>query len=217
MRSLISPLSGVRWSGHVQVGKSPSRCTPVCFSNRETACLQAREALFESLDVTGVVNGAELRQRTKVWPEVAAPFCLLFARNRAPAPEAAFRFVSPHPEPSLNDAGTMRIDAISASLVTADQISRRPEILKILFRGGDLDLHLIERIETGRLVTIGDYWERHFGREEGRLRFTGNGYQRLRDSSRTRKTGDGLPGRSAEYLHGLPEILRRHGRGANRH
>ncbi len=40
MRSLISPLSGVRWSGHVQVGKSPSRCTPVCFSNRETACLR---------------------------------------------------------------------------------------------------------------------------------------------------------------------------------
>ena len=179
---------------------------------------QAREALFESLDVTGVVNGAELRQ-TKVWPEVAAPFCLLFARNRTPAPEAGFRFVSPRLEPSLNDAGTMRIDAISASLVTADQISRRPETLEILFRGGDLDLHLIERGETGRLVTIGDYWERHFGREEGRLRFTGNGYQRLgEDSSRTRKTGDGLPGRSAEYLHGLPEITAdATGRGANRH
>jgi hypothetical protein len=166
---------------------------------------QAREALFAKLDVTGVVNGAELRQ-TKVWPEVSAPFCLLFARNQVPGPEAAFRFVSPRLEPSLNDAGIMRIDATRADLVTADQVARRPEILKVLFRGGDHDLRLIERIETGSLLTIGDYWKRRFGVEKGHPRFTGNGYQRLRDSSRQRTGGDGLPGRSAAYLRGLPEI-----------
>ncbi|MSP00881.1 MAG: restriction endonuclease subunit M [Acetobacteraceae bacterium] len=166
---------------------------------------QAREALFGALDVTGVVNGAELRQ-TKVWPEVSAPFCLLFARNQMPGPEAAFRFVSPRLEPSLNGAGTMRIDATRADLVTTDQVTRRPEILKILFRGGSADLRLIERIETGNLVTIRDYWERRFGIERGHLRFAGNGYQHLRKSSRVRKTGDGLPGCSAAYLHGLPEI-----------
>ena len=166
---------------------------------------QAREALFGALDVTGVVNGAELRQ-TKVWPEVSAPFCLLFARNKMPGPEAAFRFVSPRLEPSLNGAGTMRIDATRAELVTADQLARRPEILKILFRGGSANLRLIERIETGNLVTIRDYWERRFGIEGGHLRFAGNGYQRLRPSSRIRKAGDGLPGCSAAYLQGLPEI-----------
>ena len=166
---------------------------------------QAREALFGALDVTGVVNGAELRQ-TKVWPEVSAPFCLLFARNQMPRPEAAFRFVSPRLEPSLNGAGTMRIDATRADLVTADQITRRPEILKILFRGGGTDLRLIERIETGNLVTIRDYWERQFGLDRGHLRFAGNGYQRLRPSSRARKNGDGLPGLPAADLLGLPEI-----------
>ena len=53
----------------------------------------ARQALFEALDVTSVVNGAELRQ-TKVWPHVLAPFCILFGTNRRPGAEAAFRFVS---------------------------------------------------------------------------------------------------------------------------
>jgi hypothetical protein len=35
---------------------------------------------------------------------------------------------------------------------------------------------------------------------------SGNGYQKLRSSSRIRQRGDGLPGVDASYLHGLPEI-----------
>jgi hypothetical protein len=166
---------------------------------------EARSALFSALDVTGVVNGAELRQ-TDVWPNVSAPFCLLFARNRVPSAESAFRFVSPRLEPSLNEAGAMRIDALSADLVTASQVTERPDILKVLFRGGEDDLRLIERIETRALVSIYDYWRSHFDLERGHLRFAGNGYQALRKSSRIRREGDGLPGRSAAYLHGLPEV-----------
>ena len=49
-------------------------------------------------------------------------------------------------------------------------------------------------------------WTRRFGWRTGS---TGNGYQKLRDSSRTRKSGDGKPGVSADYLHGLPEITAR--------
>lgn len=45
-----------------------------------------------------------------------------------------------------------------------------------------------------------------FGSDSGRPRYTGNGYQRLRKSSRVRKIGDALPGVPAEYLHGLPEL-----------
>ena len=57
----------------------------------------ARQALFEALDITSIVNGAELRQ-TKVWPQISAPFCILFATNRTPGVEAGFRFVSPRIE-----------------------------------------------------------------------------------------------------------------------
>ena len=38
------------------------------------------------------------------------------------------------------------------------------------------------------------------------MRGSGNGYQRLRPSSRVRKNGDGQPGVDARYLHGLPEL-----------
>ena len=76
----------------------------------------ARQVLFEALDVTSVVNGAELRQ-TKVWPQISAPFCILFATNRTPGVKAGFRFVSPRIEDTLNNAGGMRIDAVNAEVV----------------------------------------------------------------------------------------------------
>ena len=49
----------------------------------------ARQALFEALDVTSVVNGTELRQ-TKVWPHILAPFCILFGTNRNPVSKLDF-------------------------------------------------------------------------------------------------------------------------------
>ena len=94
----------------------------------------ARQALFEALDVTSVINGAELRQ-TNVWPQISAPFCILFATNRTPGVEAGFRFISPRIEESLNKAGGMRIDAMNAVVVSSRQLVETPEILKILFRG----------------------------------------------------------------------------------
>jgi hypothetical protein len=54
---------------------------------------EARLALFDALDVTSIINGSELRQ-TKVWPEISAPFCLLFATNRTPDSSAGFRLIS---------------------------------------------------------------------------------------------------------------------------
>jgi len=74
---------------------------------------EARKALFQALDVTSVVNGAELRQ-TKVWPEISAPFCILFARNQLPSPGSGFRLVTPRLEQTLNKSGNMRIDSASA-------------------------------------------------------------------------------------------------------
>jgi hypothetical protein len=166
---------------------------------------EARRALFKALDVTGIVNGVELRQ-TRVWPDVDAPFCLLYARNQVPAPGAGFRLVSPRLEYALNSSGKMRIDASNAELITAEQIAERPEILKVLFRGTQADLQVYDRVRNRKLETLETYWKRLFGSEGSRPRCSGNGYQRLRKSSRTRKSGDGLPGVSGSYLHGIPEL-----------
>ena len=166
----------------------------------------ARQALFEALDVTSVVNGVELRQ-TRVWPQISAPFCILFATNRTPGVEAGFRFISPRIEDSLNSTGGMRIDAVNAEVVPSRQLVDTPEILKILFRGSKADLGILKRIRAQGHPTLANFWRERVGvADRGRLRGSGNGYQTLRPSSRVRKRGDGLPGVKASYLHGLPEI-----------
>jgi hypothetical protein len=98
----------------------------------------------------------------------------------------------------------MRIDALSADSVSASQVADRPDILKILFRGGEDDLRLIERIEARGLISMHDYWKSRFATKRGHLNFSGDGYQTLRPSSTSRR--DGQRGHSATHLLGLPEI-----------
>lgn len=167
---------------------------------------EARQALFDALDITSIINGSELRQ-TKVWPEISAPFCLLFATNQAPDSSAGFRLISPRFEASLNDTGMMRIDALNAEIIPTHQLRDTPEILKILFRGTKADLGIIERIRTGGHPTLKAFWNDTIGKTNGgHLKGSGNGYQKLRPSSKVRSQGDGLPGYDARSLRGLPEI-----------
>ncbi|NOT88448.1 MAG: N-6 DNA methylase [Lysobacter sp.] len=167
---------------------------------------EARRALFEALDVTSIINGVELRQ-TKVWPEISAPFCILIATNKVPGVGAGFRLISPRLEQALNDAGNMRIDALNAELVPSSKLGEMPDILKILFRGTKADLGIVERIRAQGHPTLEAYWRRNIGEtNRGLLKGSGNGYQRLRQSSRVRMKGDGLPGVDARYLHGLLEL-----------
>ena len=166
---------------------------------------EARSALFGAMNVTGIVNGSELRH-TKVWPEISAPFCLLFARNELPPPGSGFRFVSPRLEDSLNGAGGWRVDASNADVITSDQVIRRPEILKVLFRGSQLDLEIYDRLISRKMTTLDEFWRGQFREVGGKHRFAGNGYQEFRDSSEVRKKGDGQAGESALHLHGLLEL-----------
>ena len=164
-----------------------------------------RSALFSALDVTGILNGAEMRQ-SDVWPEISAPFCLLFAHNQTPPPGSQIRFVSPHREDPLNGAGGLRVDASNAEAITSEQIIQNPKILKILFRGTQLDLEVYDRLMSRKLSTLGEFWESGDLLPEQERRFARNGYQKLRPSSVIKKNGDGLPGESAAYLQDLPEL-----------
>ncbi|MES1997807.1 MAG: N-6 DNA methylase [Pseudomonadota bacterium] len=169
--------------------------------------VEARQALFEALDVTAVINGTELRQ-TKVWPEISAPFCILFATNEIPGTGTGFRLISPKLEESMNAAGVMRIDALNAEMVHPSRLAETPDILKILFRGTSADLAIVERIRAQGHPTLDAYWRKSIGvTERGHLRGSGNGYQRLRKSSEVRQPHEGgTPGADASRLLGLPEI-----------
>ena len=159
----------------------------------------ARQSLLESIDVTSIINGSELRQ-TKVWPSISAPFCLLFAVNRPAHTASGFRMLTPRYEKSFNNAGVMRVDSNSAYVVRPQDLRERPETLKILFRGSEADLSLIDRVRRGNFTKLGQYW-RKLG--NGHLAH-GNGYQSLRPSSK--KNDDGTTGDDASELHGLPHL-----------
>lgn len=150
----------------------------------------ARAALFGAVDVTGVVNGADLCQ-TRVWPQIGAPFCLLFARNEPPKPGAGFRYVSPRLEAGLNDAGQLRLDADRADMLSPQQVAERPEILKLLYRGGPLGLEVFDRLITRGIGTLAEY-----AAAAGLVH--GNGYQKLRPSTKRPMVCD--------HLVGLPEL-----------
>ena len=165
----------------------------------------ARQALFNALDVTSIVNGVELRQ-TKLWPQISAPFCIVFATNRIPGVKSGFRFISPRIETSLNDAGAMRIDAANAEVLSSQQLVDTPDILKVLFRGSSADFGILERIRARGHPTLAEFWKERVGVSKGRLRGSGNGYQTFRNSSQVRRNSGGLAGDDASHLKGQLEI-----------
>ncbi|WP_232820705.1 N-6 DNA methylase [Thalassobius sp. I31.1] len=168
--------------------------------------VDARLAIFDALDVTSVINGVELRQ-TKVWPEISAPFCLLFARNHPPPAGAGFRFVNPRLEKTLNNAGSMRVDTVAAEIIPSFRIAEFPEILKVYFKGTKADLGILERIRERGHPTLEEFWREVIGTTDRQhLYGSGKGYQRLIASSEIRKNGDGLPGVDASELNGLPVV-----------
>ncbi|MDR5885880.1 HsdM family class I SAM-dependent methyltransferase [Vreelandella janggokensis] len=128
--------------------------------------IAARNALFEALKVTGILNGAALRQ-TQVWPSVDQPFCLLFADNELPEPNDQFVFVSPHYEPDLNDKGLLRVDASDANPVAFHLVTSTPTALKTLYRGTVLDVAIVNKIKQHAKSTIGDYWKENAGLNKG--------------------------------------------------
>lgn len=162
-------------------------------------------AICRSIDVTGIINGAEVRQ-SKVWPNVAAPFCLLFARNVATPPGGGFRYISPHLEGPLTDTGGWRIDPAQTETVIIDRLEERPELLKILFRGTSLDSEIFERLSAKEHPTFGEYWSGLHGGTANQPHCAGKGYNNLLEGSKPNPNENYLPGYSAEKMYDLPAL-----------
>lgn len=119
---------------------------------------RARSDLLEAMRVTGILNGSALRL-TKVWPEVDAPWCVLFATNEPPQPfnRAAFQFVSPALDAEVDSKqARMRIDWLDAQTVLASEVVERPWTLKARFRGNRLTFRTLESM-IGVGVPLSDY------------------------------------------------------------
>lgn len=154
---------------------------------RTPAGRAAQEAIFTALRVTSVVNGAALRQ-TDVWPNVDAPWCLLFAVNDVPEDSNVFYFLSPTLETSLNRQSRLRLDHATAEPIEFGVLRREPTLFKVLFRGTALDVDVMRRLATLQTTSLQEYWGKH-------NLVSGDGYQ----------VG---AGKDASLLHGKPDLRR---------
>ncbi|MCG2775679.1 MAG: SAM-dependent methyltransferase [Desulfobacterales bacterium] len=147
----------------------------VLFKNSHVG-IKAREDLLKALNVTGILNAADLRE-SNVWTRIKAQFCLLFAKNDMPTQYNYFHFISPKYEKELNEhQRRIRVDYQSAEPVQASAIEQRPYLLKTLSQGTALDVGVIDRITSfvinGQAIPLDQYWANSVGPER-----TGTGFQ----------------------------------------
>ena len=114
-------------------------------------------AVLRSVEVTGILNGADLR-KTGVWEGMDAPFCLVFCRNAPPPPDSRFHYATPLNEPGLNVEGRFRIDYETAQPVSVARVETQPWILKLFSLGTWLDVEVMEGILKAFPNTLKQEW-----------------------------------------------------------
>jgi hypothetical protein len=137
---------------------------------------KARDAVFTGLRVTGILNGSAVRKE-KVWPNVGAQWCLLFARNEVPENHHLFHFVSIELEKRLNTQGRIRIDHNNAQPIQFSVLRGKPQLLKTLFRGTVMDATVMEYLGSLPTVRLKDYMASHG-------LWSGEGYQVYEEGNR---------------------------------
>lgn len=156
---------------------------------------QSRIALFESLNVTGILNGSALRN-TRAWPNITAPFCLLFAKNSIPSTDSLFAYVSPYFEQSYKASSRIKVDHEITHTISHSAIRRYPFLLKTLYRGNVLDSNVIGKVhdllENKKLIKISDFWKKCI-----KPNTSGVGFQR---TSKPKKDASFLIDRKARLL-----------------
>ncbi|WP_459680152.1 HsdM family class I SAM-dependent methyltransferase [Pseudomonas fluorescens] len=99
---------------------------------------KTRSQVFTAFNVTGILNGAALR-KTKVWPNISAPFCIMFARNEVPPENGALQFVSAFVEArETTEQTVLRVDWSDSEAISHEEVRTSPWALKSRFRGDSL-------------------------------------------------------------------------------
>ncbi|MCU7865626.1 MAG: SAM-dependent methyltransferase, partial [Candidatus Thiodiazotropha sp. (ex Lucinoma borealis)] len=104
-----------------------------------------RDALLQSMQVTGILNGALLMP---LWPKINQPFCIVFARNQTPTPGERFTLVTPTLDTGPAGQNRMRVDAEARQPIDLQSALERPYLFKVLTRGGRLDVDIVEKIRA---------------------------------------------------------------------
>jgi hypothetical protein len=114
----------------------------------------ARAALFRSFSLQGIVNGAELVDKMEwCWPTVAVPFCILFARNRAPAPDHAFAILTPRLISSAERRPHLRLDHTVVERYDLEGLEAEPDLPLVLGKACAIDAAIIRKVRRRLLPT----------------------------------------------------------------
>ncbi|PKN70396.1 MAG: hypothetical protein CVU54_05970 [Deltaproteobacteria bacterium HGW-Deltaproteobacteria-12] len=167
------------------------------FLKQTLAGTRAFNAVMRGFEITGILNGSNLSD-TEVWHGMNQPFILFFARNRVPAANHHFHFVTPHFEKHLNDKGRLRIDYQSAQPVDSDKVTEDSWLLKTLAVGTSLDVEVVRKLNALGWPTVKSYWKSHG-------LYSGRGYdlspkQRQYNAGFMRKLPDFSPPSNDEFL-----------------
>lgn len=111
---------------------------------RGEAGARVRDSLFRCMHIRGILNGALLMP---LWPQINQPFCIVFARNALPNPTDRFTFITPALDAGPAGQVRMRIDSEARQPIELKALFDRPHLLKVLTRGGRLDVDIVERIQ----------------------------------------------------------------------
>jgi hypothetical protein len=117
---------------------------------------EAWRAVLQSIEVTGLINGADLRW-SAVW-DVKIPFCIFFARNNRPGPDHRFYYTAPVNEPELNGHSRFRIDYDASQALSVERAKQQPWIFKTLAFGTWFDVHLMEALSARNNQTLASRW-----------------------------------------------------------
>lgn len=120
---------------------------------------EAWRAVLRSIEVTGLINGADLRW-SSVWKDVKMPFCVFFARNAVPSADHRFYYSSPISERALNDLGRFRIDYESTQPISTARIEKQPWVLKTLSLGTWLDVEVMEVLLKAFPQSLATFWKK---------------------------------------------------------
>lgn len=132
------------------------------FQQTDQAAQRRREVL-RGLTVSTIINGSALRKKDGVWAGQAAPFMILFARNRRPLKGECFRYLSPVEDDALNRRGRLRLDAAAAHPVSPVDAAAKPWLFKAMFRGTSFDQSVVEKVAAaGSNATLGEWWPDDF-------------------------------------------------------
>jgi hypothetical protein len=149
---------------------------PRLFMRLSEKGIRAWQAVLRSVEVTGVLNGADLRN-TAVWKGMAAPFCVIFAHNTKPLREYRFQYAAPSYEPGINCRGRFRIDYEAAQPISTARVEKLPWLMKTLSLGTWLDVEVMEALtapSNQRLINRWVNWDKTGDK-------TGQGYNRSPD------------------------------------